>query len=287
MRFRISILTILLALSMVQGSESATDTTQEQRVAYERELNRLKQDNPKQYENSKRTATLIAQLLLGQLGYGVGPYSAVLDNKTEQALRDYQKNRNLTPTGDPLTFETFNQMGKDMELINYNPVSLPTLHVYTEFWESGNVWARGTWVLGGEKMSLPEQTTLLECYRDRGVCTEATAIVSKRRSLTVDIDEYKIERWDDYEIVTQPKQFECVRYVRRFNRAQKTVTGLRSTTSTEGFCKGVEGKEMHMTLSDGYKVNWDLQQDVNKMREGLMRLQSRGDEIVRAEYRAI
>src|SRR5215510_13386291 len=271
MRFRISILTILLALSMVQGSESATDTTQEQRVAYERELNRLKQDNPKEYENSKRTATLLAQILLGQLGYGVGPYSAVLDKKTEQALRDYQKNRNLTPTGDPLTFETFNQMGKDMELINYNPVSLPTLHVYTEFWESGNVWARGTWVLGGEKMSLPEQTTLLECYRDRGVCTEATAIVSKRRSLTVDIDEYKIERWDDYEIVTQPKQFECVRYVRRFNRTQKTVTGLRSTTSTEGFCKGVEGKEMHMTLSDGYKVNWNLQQDVNKMRQGLMR----------------
>src|SRR5262245_6541106 len=120
MRFRNSFLTILLVLSLVQGSEYATDNTKEQRIANKRKLRRLKKDNAKHHDNTKRTATLLAQLLLGQLGYGVGPYSAVLDKKTEQALRDYQKNRNLTPTGDPLTFETFNQMGKDMELINYN-----------------------------------------------------------------------------------------------------------------------------------------------------------------------
>jgi len=53
------------------------------------------------------------------------------------------------------------------------------------------------------------------------------------------------------------------------------------------FAKALRVKKCTWTLSDGYKVNWDLQQDVNKMREGLMRLQSRGDEIVRAEYRAI
>src|SRR5262245_19707926 len=47
----------------------------------------------------------------------------------------------------------------------------------------------------------------------------------------------------------------------------QSIHGRCATKSTGR----VEGKEMHMTLSDGYKVNWDLQQDVNKMREGLIR----------------
>ena len=218
----------------------------------------------------------MAQLLLGRLGYGIGPYSAVLDDKTKQTLREYEKLRNLPITGDPLSFETFVQINNDSELLDYQPVTLPGFHVFVDSWSQGYVSAKGTWVLTNEKTGLPEQTSDIHCVRDRRACTEATAIVSGKgseRSLTVDTDFYEIERWDEYEIVTKPKEtgFGCVRYVRRFNRVQKSVTGLRSTISTGGACQGVEAKELNMTLSDGFKVYWELNKNAKKIFSDLMR----------------
>jgi len=257
-------------------SQPTTDKKRKERSEYETELQRLKRDKPTEYENSRRMANLLAQLLLGRLGYGIGPYSGLLDEKTKKALREYQKLRNLPITGDPLSFETFEQINKDMELLDYQPVALPGLHVFLDSWSQGYVSAKGTWVLTNEKMGLPEQASDIHCFRDKRTCTEATAIVSGKgsnRRLTVDTDFYEIERWDEYEIVTKPKEtgFGCTRYVRRFNRVQKSVTGLRSTISTEGACQGVEAKELNTTLSDGFEVYWDLNKNAKKIFGDLMR----------------
>jgi hypothetical protein len=206
-------------------------------------------------------ATLWTQLLLGRLGYGVGPYNGVLDEKTKNALREYQKQRNLPITGNPLSFETVEQINKDTNLLDYEPANLPHLSIFLDFWKSGYVSGKGTWVLTNEKMGWPEQTTYIECLYDRRLCVEATAILTgegRNKTIRIDTDVYEVERWDDYEIVTKLRETSasCVRYVLKFNRVQKSVTGLRSTISTGGLCKGIEAKEMHMILSDGFFVAW-------------------------------
>jgi len=274
LRAGLLIILLVVPVAVIAQSEAATGERDKKRSEYELELKKLKRDDPKGYENTRRMTILGAQLLLGRLGYGVGPYNGVLDEKTQTALREYQMQRNLPVTGDPLSFETLEQINEDMDLLDYGPVNLPRLFVFLDLWQSGYVSAKGTWILTGEKMGLPEQTTHIQCFRDRRVCIEATALIEgsgKNRLLTLDSDEYEIERWDDYEIVTKPKQFGCVRYIRRFNRIQKSVTGLRSTTSTDELCKVVETKELHTTLSDGFKVYWELYENSKKALRKLIR----------------
>jgi Putative peptidoglycan binding domain len=275
---RVGILTILLVCTVATATQSQPkiDKKRNERLEYETELQRLKRDRPKEYENTRQMATLWTQLLLGRLGYGIGPYNGVLDEKTESALREYQKQRKLPITGDPLSFETFEQTGKDTNLLEYEPTNLPHLFVFLDFWQDGFVSAKGTWTLTNEKMAWPEQTTHIECHRDKQICVEATALLTGeggKKTVSVDIDNYAIERWDEHEIVTKPKEtgFGCVRYLRRFNRVQKSVTGLRSTIKTGEQCKGVEAKEMHITLTDGFQVYWELHQNSKKAFRELMR----------------
>ncbi len=228
------------------------------------------------YENTRRIATFMTQVLLGRLGYGVGPFDGVLNETTKKALLEYQKRRKLPVTGDPISFETFQQVEKDMKSLDYDPVGLPRLFIYVDSWKSGYVSGEGTWIMANEKMGWPEQATHLECQRDQRICTEATAILSRTfgsNSLTVHTSVYEIERWDDHEIVTKPKETGagCARYTLRINRVQESVTGLRSIISTEGLCEGMVAKEIYMTLSDGFKVYWDLYQKSKKATKGLRR----------------
>lgn len=275
---RVGVLVILLVFSLAKVAlpQPATEKGLKERSEFETELQRLKRDKPKEYENARQMATLWTQLLLGRLGYGVGPYNGALDEKTKNALREYQKQRNLPITGDPLSFETFERVNKDTELLDYQPVSLPSLFVSLDFWQSGYVAGQGTWVWANGAMAWPEQTTHIQCLRDQRICIEATVVLTGKggqRTVNVYTDVYEIERWDDHEIVTKPRETSagCVRYVRRFNRVQKSVTGLRSTISTEGLCKETEPKEMHLLLSDGFKVYWDLYQTSKKALRELMR----------------
>jgi Putative peptidoglycan binding domain len=215
----------------------------------------------------KADMVLLAQLVLGQLGYGTGPYNANLDEKTQAALRVYEKNRKLPVTGDPMSFETLQQLHADLNAANYRPVSLPSLDVFIDFWDNGYFSAKGTWVLSNEGMAWPEQTSKIDCYRASKMCVEATSIVRgdvTDRRLSIDTDSYEIERWDEHEIVTKPLQFGCTRYVRRVNRAQKSVTGIRSMTSTQGDCKGIDNTEKYMVLSDGFEVYWQQELERRK-----------------------
>jgi hypothetical protein len=278
MCLRVGRLAILLVFSLatVALSQPSTEKGRKERSEYETELQRLKRDKPNEYENTRQMATLWAQLLLGRLGYGVGPYNGVLDEKTKNALREYQKQRNLPATGNPLSFETVEQINKDTNLLDYEPANLPSLFISLDFWQSGYVSGKGTWVLTNDKMGWPEQTTYIECLYDRRLCVEATAILTGEggnKAISLNTDVYEVERWDDHEIVTKPRKTSasCVRYVLKFNRAQKSVTGLRSTISTKGLCKGIEAKEMHMILSDGFKVYRELYQTSKKAVRELMR----------------
>lgn len=270
MLIRAVCLFVMLVFPVVTlAADSKSSSTD--KAAWNKELAKLRREKPDEYVKFHTTATFIAEIVLAELGYGTGPFDGVQDKKTITALREYEKKRGIPVTGDPLSYETFNQLEKDKNIIDYQPVSLPGLHIFTEMWDDGYVSASGTWIISGEKMGWPEQTSKIDCYKNIGKCIEATAIVSGEgdmRVLSVDIDTYEIERWDQHEIVTKPLQFLCTRYVRRFNRLQKSVTGIRSTISNHEGCKGIEASQKYLVLTDGFKVYWELKQNrMKKMQE--------------------
>ncbi|HEY5867940.1 MAG TPA: peptidoglycan-binding domain-containing protein [Candidatus Tectomicrobia bacterium] len=250
---------LVLCLVMTALAQPTTDKARQERAEWETALEQLKRDKPKEYDDTKRTATLAAQVLLGRLGYGLGPYTGVLDATTTAALRAYQQHRHLPVTGDPLSFETFEHIQQDMDVLDYEPVGLPPLTVFLSFWDAGHVSGKGTWVVTNGEMAQPEQATDIQCSREQRRCTEATALVTGqggKRILAVDMKEYEIARWDSHEVVTTPREMAggCMRYVLTFNRAQQSVTGQRSPISTTGECVGMEAKELHMRLSNGITV---------------------------------
>ena len=164
-------------------------------------------------------------------------------------------------TGDPLSFETVEAVHNDDVTLDQKPPYLPSRNVSTDLWDAGYVSASGTWTIAGEAQAQPHQTSRIDCHREAGTCTEATAILRAdggQSSLSVDIDAYEIERWDQHEVVTKPLQFGCTRYVKRIARLQKAVSGTRSTTGSGGACKGVDQGEMYLTLADGFDVQRKL-----------------------------
>lgn len=241
--------------AMAQSPAPARDLGIEQQE-HEQMLADLKRDEPGDYESFRRMMIISTQLLLGRLGYGVGPYNGELDPKTVQALRDYQKQRGLPVTGDPLSFETLRQVAQDADALDAEPVALPARVLYFDQWDQGYFMAQGTWVITNDQMGVPERTSRFECYRDLGTCFQATAMLNRSGYiLSLETEQYSIERWDQSELMTQPKEsaLHCTRYVYRVNRIQNSVTGTRSTISNSGPCAIVEAKELHLLLEDGHK----------------------------------
>ena len=98
MCLRVGKLATVLVLCLVMAALAQPTPGKERKehaAEWETALEQLKRHKPKEYEDTRRTATLAAQLLLGRLGYGVGPYTGVLDGTTQAALRAYQHHRPL------------------------------------------------------------------------------------------------------------------------------------------------------------------------------------------------
>lgn len=257
-----AVLLVLALFPSPPGAAQAVTQTSEKQ-AFQEELDRLRKSRPAEFEQAKRVFTVAVELLLARLGYGVGPFDGLLDAKTAEALRAYEKARRIPVAGDPLSFETVETIRRDTATLDENTPSLPRRHVFTDLWDTGYVSASGTWTIAGEEMGMPHQTSEINCDRSAGVCTEATAILTfhdGEPSLSVDIDSYEIERWDQHEVVTKPLQFGCTRYVRRIMRLQKAASGIRSTTSAGDDCKGLDQGEKYLVLADGFEVYWRLRE---------------------------
>jgi hypothetical protein len=269
------------ALSLAATAPAAAQTRADDRDAFIEETARLKRDNPQLYRAVLDAFTLLTEMLLGRLGYDVGPFDGVLDDRTRAAVRRYQNDHKLPATGDPFSFDTVQAVRADEEILNSSPISLRPKQVFTDRWDRGDVSADGTWTVAGEAMAWPEQTSTITCERAQAVCREATALISGKgsgRILTVDVQTYEIERWNDEEIVTKPRQFGCTGTVQRWNRRQKSVTGVRRTTSNEGSCRDVERIEVDLVLEDGNEVSRQL---VEKQRDAWRHIMRVSPEVVK------
>jgi len=267
---------ILLAL-LAQPAAGQVPSAGDEKAAFLSELESLRKNKPAEFEKGRRVFTLMAELLLGRPGYGVGPFDGIADEKLTEALRTYEKSRRIPVTGNPLSFETVETIRKDLETLDQKPTSLPRRFVYTDQWAAGYVSASGTWVIAGEEQSFPQQTSKFDCDRRNGTCTEVTAILTSDGGggrLSIDTDTYEIERWDEQEIVTKPLQFGCTRYVKRISRLQKTASGIRSTTKADAGCKGMDLDEKYLKLADGFEVYLGLQEAHNKKWQELTLIQT-------------
>jgi len=249
---------IVLALVLASGTPRLlAQTSASDRAMFERETDALRRQQPLQYQQVRDGFTLLTEMLLGRLGYDVGPFDGVLDNRTKSGIREYQKAHNIPDTGDPFNFDTVQAVRLDDQMLNSSPISLQPKRVFVDQWTRGFVSADGTWTVAGEDLPSSEQTSSISCDRSQAVCRESTARVSRSgtaRLLSVDVYTYEIERWNDEEIVTKPLQFGCSGTMHRWIRSEKSVTGVRRTTSNEGSCRAFERREAQLVLEDGNEV---------------------------------
>jgi hypothetical protein len=234
------------------SAQSETD-----RQSFIAETEQLRRDDPNLYQAVREGFTLLTEMLLGRLGYDIGPFDGILDGRTREAVRQYQRDHRLPVNGDPFTFETVQAVRADDELLNSSPIGLQPKNVLTDRWDRGFVSADGTWTAVSGDMASPEQTSNITCERTQAICREARATVSGRgagRLLSVDLYTFEIELWSDQEIVTKPLQFGCAATVHQWRRDASSVTASRRTTSEEGSCNAVERVEHDLVLDDGNAV---------------------------------
>lgn len=154
--------------------------------------------NPKE----RRRLIVVAQMLLGRFGYGVGPFDGRFDDKTRRAVKYYQESNKLPPTGE-LDYLTLKKLTDDSDWLELLPVQFPPYVFISDTW-AASVSANGTWTIMNGRQAVPLQTTKIECRRKWNHCTESTAVVGEGNQLVLNTDDYEVERWDDQEIVTKP-----------------------------------------------------------------------------------
>ena len=145
-----------------------------------------------------------AQMALGRFGYAAGPFTGSLNEATKQAIKEYQTYNRLEGTGE-LSLETFEMIMKDVEVLEREPVPLPSRIVSVSNWDT-DVFAQGTWIMANDRIGYPYNTAYLTCLRSIGICVTATANIVDTRTGQVHVSQViaGIDRWDDYEIVTDP-----------------------------------------------------------------------------------
>ncbi len=233
-----------LAAQKVPDSSALAASNAKEKREWETEMQEVRRTKPKEFAKLRRDSTLIAQVMLGRLGYGIGPFDGNLDEPTIKALRLYEVSRKLPATGDPMTFDTFKMIIKDQEDLDFvlvTPNSGSPANSRFEFWNLGRIEVSGSWMIVGDTMANPEQSSTITCDKESSKCIESNAQISRifgKLYLYVFQDTYDIERWDEHDIVMK-RDLHCVRYVQTIRRHDKSVTGTRSSISKAAGCEPV------------------------------------------------
>ena len=206
--------------------------------------------NPKE----RRRLIVVAQMLLGRLGYGTGPFDGRFDDKTRRATKYYQEVNKLPATGE-LDYRTLKKLVDDSGSLEQLPVHLPPGTFAGDKWDTA-VSANGTWV--AVQSGPPTlQTTAIECNKKGQHCIESTASVENGNQMILHMDRYEVERWDDGDIVARSKIKDCAAGTLLLNRSQKTVTRVRTAAVLKP-CPPEGSKDVTFRLESGVKVWTEL-----------------------------
>ena len=163
----------------------------------QKELKALK-TRPKEY----RVLVLGVQIFLGRFGYGIGPYTGVVDEKMKTALRTYQQYVGLPETGE-IDFLTLKHLTEDNQTLDQPLPFLPKIAFHFENWDKA-IQVQGTWTRDSGLTDDAIQTSRISCFKEQKNCIESTAVMlnSNVPVLEVLTHVYTIKEWDE----NQPRQ---------------------------------------------------------------------------------
>jgi hypothetical protein len=216
----------------------------------QQELDALRK-NPDEF----RTLVTGVQIFLGRFGYGVGPYSGILDQSTKNALKAYQEKSGLSQNGD-IDFPTLKRLTEDDRLMNRVVPFLPPQTFHDQEWEKW-IEVQGSWMLKEGNTDDVLQTSRITCMREFGRCIESTASLVNMSvpRLKVHTLVYDIKEWDDTKIVSAPYDGEtCAVSILRISRNPPLVTRFVSLQSQPGPCSNVKAEDRQYVLEDGPKI---------------------------------
>jgi peptidoglycan hydrolase-like protein with peptidoglycan-binding domain len=251
---------------LLEGDQSAPLNEIEEERAVTEQLDKLRA-NPRE----RRRLIVVAQMLLGRFGYGVGPFDGRFDDKTRRAVKYYQESNRLPATGE-LDYRTLKQLMEDANWLDQVPVQLPPSVFLDETWDAF-MSVTGTWTIVNGSQVQPLQTTHIECHRKWNYCIAATAVLEEGNQLVLTVDHEEVERWDDQDIVTKPKDRHCLTETLQLSRSKKSVTRVRTPTISKP-CRRSDGQDATLRLESGVEV-WTALKNARK--EGFRRVMKTGD----------
>jgi len=201
------------------------------------QLDSLRRTNPQEYATTRTMFTTLLQMSLGRLGFGPIVFSGVLDSSTAASVRRFERARHLAITGDPFTRATFQQIAADRDRV-VKSEDRPYLGPKSFHWAGEWVIAEGPWYMEGENDTY--MVTHVYCDRAGAECRLAWARIGPSalvgRQLQILTETFRVGRWDETEIISDPLDYPCTRYLLRINRLQETVVMTRSTLSKGDLC---------------------------------------------------
>ena len=249
-------------------TEPSSPALSPEELKAKKNLEKLK-TRPKEY----RVLVLGVQIFLGRFGYGTGPYTGTLDEKTQSALRAYQQYLGLPETGD-LDYHTLKQLTEDNKTLDQPIPYLPKAAFRLEHWDKA-IQVQGTWAHESALTVDAVQTTRIFCFKEEKECIESTAILLNETVPVLDVltHVYSIKKWDDEELVTTPYDGEaCTISILRINRKQQSVTRFAAYQQKEGICEKVQARDVQYKLMDGPQVYAKLKQEKAKDTQRILRV---------------
>ncbi|MDT7041019.1 peptidoglycan-binding domain-containing protein [Candidatus Nitronereus thalassa] len=247
--------------------KAGTSQTSNQQSEEAKELEKLK---PEEY----RLLVLGTQIYLGRFGYGVGPFTGELDQQTQKALREYQKNVGIAETG-TINKETLKHLTDDNNTLDQILPFIPKFNFKDEHWPE-TVSAHGTWAVENLPVAEALQTSQISCHRKWNLCAVSTAKLSPGYTPTLlsYTNIYEVETWNDTDIITKPsKTGTCVSTILQIRKEENSVTRLTSfERSNDGPCATVTARDIPMQLADGSQIYLALKQQKTQDSQRILRV---------------
>ena len=248
--------------------EKSSSTGSPEELQAQKELENLK-SRPEEY----RVLILGVQIFLGRFGYGTGPYNGELDEKTQVALRAYQKYVGLPETGQ-VDFRTLKSLTADNQILDQPLPFLPKATFHLDQWDKA-IQVQGTWAGEGGPTIDAVQTSKITCFKEDKHCIESTAVLTGLNVPILDVIThiYTIKEWDDEELVSAPYDGEpCTVSILRVNRKQKSVTRFAARQQKEGICQNVNTEDVLFRLVNGPQVYTALKEEKGKEIKRILRV---------------
>ena len=240
---RIVWVAFLAASCLSQTSQAPSPSQKAADRELEESFNEIRKD-PRSWAQS----LLEAQESLAKFGYGT-LFTAKLDDRTKEALRAYQEKNHLTATGD-FDFATWMRILDDERSLTADVRIGPAYLFNDKDWENV-VTVQGVWLEQGKEptSATPLRMTRIECFKSNRLCVTATS-----GDTLINLGYLEVERWDKFEIETQPDDLPCGREYIQISRPQKSVLTINTAVyKNEEACTklfGPPGKPMVSRLAD-------------------------------------